>query len=166
MRRPGFDSQVVIPSWRRKWQPIPVFLPGESHGQRSLVGYSPWGCKNRIWLSNYTTTTILGTLHYAGPETWGHSQGLVQKRAEGSLTFGQGESSSVGKDISTLALSPWCTSIATLFFAIFRVINYYSEINLYSPELSDTYDYRLWRSSIILEKTIFYLKYILNIWNS
>ena len=31
-----------IPS-RRKWQPTPVFLPGKSHGQRSLVGYSPWG---------------------------------------------------------------------------------------------------------------------------
>ena len=33
-------------SWRRKWQAATVFLPGESHGQRSLVGYShPWGCK-------------------------------------------------------------------------------------------------------------------------
>ena len=31
--------------WRRKWQPTPVFLPGESHGQRSLVGYGPWVCK-------------------------------------------------------------------------------------------------------------------------
>ena len=31
--------------WRRKWQPTPVFLPGESHGQRSLLGYSTWGCK-------------------------------------------------------------------------------------------------------------------------
>ena len=31
--------------WRRKWQPTPVFLPGKSPGQRSLVGYSPWGCK-------------------------------------------------------------------------------------------------------------------------
>ena len=30
---------------RRKWQPISVFLPGESYGQRSLVGYSPWGHK-------------------------------------------------------------------------------------------------------------------------
>ena len=30
---------------REEWQPIPVFLPGESHGQKSLVGYSPWGCK-------------------------------------------------------------------------------------------------------------------------
>ena len=31
--------------WRRKWQPTPVLLPGKSHEQRSLVGYSPWGCK-------------------------------------------------------------------------------------------------------------------------
>ena len=31
-----------------KWQPTPVFLPGESHGQRSLAGYSPWGRKSRI----------------------------------------------------------------------------------------------------------------------
>ena len=31
--------------WRRKWQPTPVPLPGKFHGQRSLLGYSPWGCK-------------------------------------------------------------------------------------------------------------------------
>ena len=31
--------------WRRKWQPTPVFVPGKSYGQRSLVGYSPWGRK-------------------------------------------------------------------------------------------------------------------------
>ena len=31
--------------WRRAWQPTPVFLPGESHGQRILEGYSPWGHK-------------------------------------------------------------------------------------------------------------------------
>ena len=35
----------VVIDWRRKWQPTPVFLPGESRGQRSLVGYSPWGHK-------------------------------------------------------------------------------------------------------------------------
>ena len=32
-------------TWRRKWQPTPVLLPGKSCGQRSMVGYSPWGCK-------------------------------------------------------------------------------------------------------------------------
>ena len=31
--------------WRGKWHPTPVLLPGKSHGRRSLVGYSPWGCK-------------------------------------------------------------------------------------------------------------------------
>ena len=45
MRRPGFNPWVGRISWRRKWQPTPLFLPGESHGQRSLVGYSPWGHK-------------------------------------------------------------------------------------------------------------------------
>ena len=43
--RYGFDIWVGKIPWRRKWQPIPVFLSGESHGQRSLAGYSPWGCK-------------------------------------------------------------------------------------------------------------------------
>ena len=33
-----------IHNWRRQWQPTPVFLPGKSHGWRSLVGCSPWGC--------------------------------------------------------------------------------------------------------------------------
>ena len=42
-RRPGFDPWVGKILWRRKWQPTPVFLPGESHGQRSLAGYSPRG---------------------------------------------------------------------------------------------------------------------------
>ena len=41
--RCGFYSWVRKISWRRKWQPTPVFFPGESHGQRSLAGYSPWG---------------------------------------------------------------------------------------------------------------------------
>ena len=35
------DTSVPTP-WRREWQPTPVFLPGKSHGQRSLAGYSPW----------------------------------------------------------------------------------------------------------------------------
>ena len=45
-RRPCFDSWVRKTPWRRKWQPTPVFLSEESHGQRSLAGYSPWGCKS------------------------------------------------------------------------------------------------------------------------
>ena len=43
-RRHGFDSRIWKITWRKKWQPTPVFLP-VSHGQRSLTGYSPWGCR-------------------------------------------------------------------------------------------------------------------------
>ena len=39
--RCGFDPWVGKIPWRRKWQPAPVLLSGESHGQRSLAGYSP-----------------------------------------------------------------------------------------------------------------------------
>ena len=43
--RPGFDPRIGKISWRREWQPTPVCLPGEVHGQRSLEGYRPGGCK-------------------------------------------------------------------------------------------------------------------------
>ena len=43
MQRPEFDPWVGKISWGREWTPIPVFLPEEFCGQRSLVGYSPWG---------------------------------------------------------------------------------------------------------------------------
>ena len=44
-KRCGFDPWVEKMPWRRAWQPTLVFLPGESHGQRSLAGYSPYGGK-------------------------------------------------------------------------------------------------------------------------
>ena len=45
-RRQGFNPWVENIPWRRKWQPVPVFLPEKSHGQRSPLGYSPWGHKS------------------------------------------------------------------------------------------------------------------------
>ena len=55
-----FDPWVKKIPWRRKWQPSPVLLPGKSHRQRSLVGYSPWDCKEsdtterlHLLMSNY-----------------------------------------------------------------------------------------------------------------
>ena len=44
-RRRGLDPWSRKTPGRRKWEPTPVFLPGKSHGQRSLLGYSPWGRK-------------------------------------------------------------------------------------------------------------------------
>ena len=45
MQETRVDPWVGKIPWRRKWQPTPVFLPGKSHGQRSLAGYSPRGGK-------------------------------------------------------------------------------------------------------------------------
>ena len=49
-KRCGFDLWVRKIPWRRPWQPTPVFLPGESHGQRSLRGYSAWIKQSWTWL--------------------------------------------------------------------------------------------------------------------
>ena len=51
-RTPGLDPRVRKVSWRREWLPTPVILPGEFHGQRSLVGYGPWGSQSQTWLSH------------------------------------------------------------------------------------------------------------------
>ena len=50
---PGLDPWVRKILWRRKWQPTPVFLPGEFHEQRSLTGHSPWSHRVRHdWATN------------------------------------------------------------------------------------------------------------------
>ena len=56
-RRRGFDPSMGKIPCKQKWQPTPVFLPGKSHGQRSLVGYSLWGCRVRYnWATGHTYT--------------------------------------------------------------------------------------------------------------
>ena len=50
VKNPANEDVGLIPGsgkcpGEEKWQPTPMFLPGESHGQRSLVGYSSWDCK-------------------------------------------------------------------------------------------------------------------------
>ena len=55
----GSFSRVGKIPWRRKWQPTPVLLPRKLHGWRSLVVYSPWGCKE-----SDTTERLHFTLFY------------------------------------------------------------------------------------------------------
>ena len=57
----------LIP-WRKEWLPTPVFLPGEFQGQRSLVGYRPWGCKELDMKRNRTDEP-------SREQTCGHSAG-------------------------------------------------------------------------------------------
>ena len=66
----GFDPRVQKIPWRREWLPTPVFLPGEFHGQRSLVGYSPQGHKK-------SDTTELLTLSASSISTFLVSRILV-----------------------------------------------------------------------------------------
>ena len=61
----GFDFWVGNIPWRRKWQPTPVFLPGKSHGQRSLGGCSPWGGKE--WDTTEHFTSLLFPYHLPHP---------------------------------------------------------------------------------------------------
>ena len=84
-KRHRFDSWVRKIPWSRKWQPTGVFLPGESHEQRSLVGYSQWGPKELdttehtcicilrnhipVWKNN-TRSRISGGWDHWGP-SWG-----------------------------------------------------------------------------------------------
>ena len=67
-RRPWFNPWVRKIPWRRKWQPTLVFLPGKSHGQRSMAGYSPWDHRRvghdlatkqqTTWLPSTISTTL------------------------------------------------------------------------------------------------------------
>ena len=57
-KRLGFSPWVRKIPWRKAWQPTPVFLPGESHGQKSLAGYSPWGCKESDTIELLSLNTL------------------------------------------------------------------------------------------------------------
>ena len=63
-----FDPWVRKIPWRGEWHPTSVFLPGEFHGQRSLVGYSPWGHKEMDTTEGLTLfTTIYKIDNQQGP---------------------------------------------------------------------------------------------------
>ena len=81
--------------WRRAWQPTPVFLPGESRGQRSLAGYSPWGPKesdtteasSHAHTSHYSFSSVFQDSFSVGVQWW-----LITRAAGGwlfTVTHGQ-----------------------------------------------------------------------------
>ena len=81
-RRCRLDPWVGKIPWRRKWQPTPVFLPGKSHGQRSLVGYSPWGSKElgtAKWLSTCVHTHTHMHTHTCHFSHWLHYHPLLSR---------------------------------------------------------------------------------------
>ena len=57
------DFSFTLMHWRRKWQPTPVFLPGESQGRQSLVGCHLWGSTDRTWLKQLSSSSSSQTAH-------------------------------------------------------------------------------------------------------
>ena len=84
-KRPECDPWVRKVLWRRSCQPAPVFLPGESHGQRSLAGCSAWGPKEL----DTTEQLTLSLSHRGGPQAPDllveGGRGPVGSRGRGSL---------------------------------------------------------------------------------
>ena len=74
MQETRFDPWVGKILWRRAWLPSPVLLPRESHGQRSLTGYSPWGHKEADTTEQLTLSLFsVGFVSFqtVSPESWG-----------------------------------------------------------------------------------------------
>ena len=67
-KRHRFDPWIRKIFWRRKWQPAPIFLPGKSHTQRSLTGYSPWGPKESDTTEH--TCTLAGEAKIIISHSW------------------------------------------------------------------------------------------------
>ena len=79
--RPGFDLWVGKIPWRRAWHCTPVFLPGESHGQRSLVGSSPWGHKGSDTTERLSTQP--SSSEWVACFNLGFLPGLLQSYSQG-----------------------------------------------------------------------------------
>ena len=80
MQETWVPSWVGKIAWRLEWPPTPVFLSGESHAQRSLVGYSPWGCKESDMTKRLTLSYLSPSLHHK-------SVGLLFHVIYGLVTF-------------------------------------------------------------------------------
>ena len=107
----GFRPWVTEVPWRRKWQPPPGFLPGKSHGQRSLTGYSLWGVRvrhhwacERAHTHTHTHTHIHDTLH----EAPSHEAG-----AKGSLCW-RGQVSNQNEEAHVSGYRGWLLSTGAL----------------------------------------------------
>ena len=117
---------MKIPS-RRKWQPTPVFLPKKSHGQRSMGGYSPWGCKRVRYdlvikqqlsrcdvcvLSRFSHVWVCNPMDHSLPGSSVH--GLLQARILEWITMPSSRKSSRPRDWTCI----FCVScIAGRFFS-------------------------------------------------
>ena len=95
--RLGFNPWLGKILWRREWQPTPVFLSGEFHGQRSLASYSPWGFKESdtaerlihtfsrgmCLATTYLSTCTVSPAQFGGGDTEGKTNEVTYLRSRG-----------------------------------------------------------------------------------
>ena len=114
--------KCIEPKWRRKWQPTPVLLPGKFHGWGSLVGYSPWGCKeldaterlhflsfcSSFWRRKWQPTPV-----FLPGESHGQRGlvGLFCGVAKSQTQLSKTHTHTQPKIWSTLSLSKWLSSV-------------------------------------------------------
>ena len=129
---------IVALSWRRRWHPTPVLLPGKSHGRRSLVGCSPWGCEESERLSDFPFTFHF---HALEKEMTTHSSVLAWRipgtREPGGLpSMG---SHRIGHDWSNLAAAAAAAAAAlSCFKSDMQVFLHY-----YLPKSSVSIEYEI-----------------------
>ena len=92
--------------WRREWQPPPVFLPGESHGWRSLAGYSPWGREESDMTERLHTHILILRLPWAGSGPLVLAADSSPPSSEPSLTSEDHEGSDQSCGINHLSKEP------------------------------------------------------------
>ena len=129
------ESEYVQSTWRREWHPTPIFLPGEFHGQRSLAGYSPWGCKESDTTEQLTHTPLENTevlyfltkIIFLG--SWNPSFDLGSNKRV-SCTDPEGEVVKDGNVIFASTLDPWTTWVWTAWIPFIcrflKIYTYYS----------------------------------------
>ena len=111
--RHGFNPWVGKILWRRKWQPTPVFLLEKFHGQRSLVGYSPWGHKESDTTEHVRAYTHTHTHTHTHTQTHTPPVGSVSLEDPNTPSLFQNNTLKININISLHAEQVW----VGLFFA-------------------------------------------------
>ena len=106
----GFNSWAWKIPWRRKWQLAPVFLSRESHGQRSLAGYSPWRCKESN-MTEHACISFVGDTSHCFPGSSAGKESACSAGDPGSIS---GSGRSPGEGIGYPPQSSWASLVAQL----------------------------------------------------
>ena len=119
-KRCGFDPWVGKIPWRREWQPVPVFLPGKSHGQRSLVGHSLWDHKESDMTEHARMQNVVRRAHdlcgILAPDPWPQSIYVKTSMKPKSRDMLQNSWPVLFK------LSRWCSGIYSVNFTVLIIV--------------------------------------------